>query len=837
LPEDGFRLDSDLRWSDLFIVQLGDSVATSFTTKHFVELGAICVLVEHPNAPTPSTSQGEVRESMSSSLNLGKKSVACDYASPEGLNTLRDLCKRADIVVRTPFDSDDVEDIWRSSKDELGDLIELVISPFGLTGPFRGYSGDSGTALAYGGVTYTSGDPDREPLTPPNEFAEFMAGAHGVVALLAALTRRARFGGGDFIDLSVLDSVVMGDEYNFSIVEANDLVRKRYYSRQLLDYPSDVFKCKDGYVALTGADFARLALLIERPDLEDSQFRSPHFRTQNWQELAALIEPFFEGRTVDTIVESAQSLRIPLAPVLFVSEMEDHPHLKARQAIVSKDHGARRALMVAPALQVREATIPDDPAPIPGEHDSKFLHQLVNDTTGASDIPADRQETSSLNGDLPLAGLRVVDFTHVWAGPACTRILSDLGADVIKIESPNWFDRVRHVRVMKNDVSGDYWNRSSYFHIRNAGKRAIAVDMNTEEGVDVLRKLVLQADVVAENFTPRVLRGVGLDYDSVVGQNPGLVMISMSAFGSTGPFANYLAFGMAMEAASGLSEANGYPEGPPRKSGTSILDPYVGVLGAGAIMAALISRQQTGKGQHIDFSQQLAGMSVASHGLYEYSLSGKTPVRRGNRSDRFAPQGCYPCRGDDNWIYISVKDDDGWKTLCGELDGSKLLSDPNFTTVAGRLENHDKLDTELSKLTKVHDKFDLMSRLQRLGVVAAALLDGEEVLADAHLAERGIFEQLVVGGYPASAQRYVPARFDSFTPRPATPAPTLGEHNNEVLGNVCGLSDEEIAALSESGVIGQTPVMAFDQERTARIVGIPIDQYMAQGSVRRRRGD
>ncbi len=434
----------------------------------------------------------------------------------------------------------------------------------------------------------------------------------------------------------------------------------------------------------------------------------------------------------------------------------------------------------------------------------------------------------------PLEGLRVLDFSHIWAGPICARILGDLGADIIKIEGPGRYDSMRNLFLMDNDTDDDYWNRSGFFQNRNQNKRGIAIDLTTDAGRKLVRGMMPHTDVVIENFTPRVMPAFGLGYDQLAELNPGIVMISMSGYGSTGPYSRFGAIGLSLDGSTGLSASNGHPGDRPEKSGSAFLDPFAGISSAAAVMAALLERERTGHGQFIDLSQHEGGINFVGGYVVEYGRSGHEPKRRGSRSDRHAPQGIYPCNGDEQWIYLSVRDEPGWHVLCEELGLDTLTVEPDFDSAAGRLKRHDDIDARLAERTRLREKHELMVALQRRGVIAAALLDGAEVLNDPHLAARNTFESINVGTPPRPypSQRALPARFDTFEPRPAGPAPRLGEHNREVLGELLNLDESELSRLETEGVIGTEPRFAIPVEQQRDIIRYPLSMWVGLGSVR-----
>lgn len=436
-----------------------------------------------------------------------------------------------------------------------------------------------------------------------------------------------------------------------------------------------------------------------------------------------------------------------------------------------------------------------------------------------------------MTSGLPLSGVRVLDLTLVYAGPTCTRILSDLGADVIKIESPARMDVTRNFIIGDNKTEDDYWNRAGYFLYRNGGKRSLSLDLNDAEAVEVFKKLAAEADIVAESFTPRVMAKFGLDYQSLRAIKEDIIMVSLSGYGKDGPWSEYGAYGMGLEPASGISSITGYPGGDPLRTGISFTDPYSGVVGAGAVLSALAYRRRTGKGQHIDLSEQEAAVPVAAYALLEQVMNGRTPERIGNRSRWFAPQGCYPCSGEDNWLVLTIRDDEEWAALCNATGHPEWAEDPRFDTVLGRFEHHDEIDELISGWTRDRDQREATRALQDAGVIAAPVLNPKQVLLDPHLKERSYFESVDTGNHGVRpVPRQIGARFSAFETDSRRPAPKLGEHNREVLQGMLGLSDNEIGALEERKVISPEPVTEVPLDLMRMFVQVPTTTYLNMGA-------
>jgi crotonobetainyl-CoA:carnitine CoA-transferase CaiB-like acyl-CoA transferase len=437
----------------------------------------------------------------------------------------------------------------------------------------------------------------------------------------------------------------------------------------------------------------------------------------------------------------------------------------------------------------------------------------------------------------PLDGIRVVDLTHVFAGPTCSRILADLGADVIRFESPNRMDVTRNLILTDNDGQDQPWHRASYFCIRNANKREMVIDLAKPEGIAIVKQLIATADVVSESFTPRVMGQFGLAYIDLVKIKPDVIMISLSGYGQDGPMRDYGAYGMGLEPASGISSITGYAGGPPIRSGLSFTDPYSGFVGAGAVLTALHYRRRTGKGQYIDLSEQEAAIPVMGAALLEYQMTGRVSARKGNRSDAGAPQGCYRCAGEDRWAVISCTSDDEFAQLARAMGHEEWLGDDRFSTVLARHTHHDALGEAITAWTSQRDSYDVMHTLQAAGVKAAAVLDGRDALLDPHLRARQQFELI---DQPKLGKRLLPkhtaARFGRFDTSVRRPAPLFGEHNDEILEEL-GYSESAISELRENKVIGESPNIPVPAQLLSMALKLPYDRYIEHGILLRNDAD
>ncbi len=398
-----------------------------------------------------------------------------------------------------------------------------------------------------------------------------------------------------------------------------------------------------------------------------------------------------------------------------------------------------------------------------------------------------------------LAGIRVIDFGWVWAGGIPGQILADLGAEVIKVESRKRLDYMRQGRPLRG-IEPDP-EQNPWFHALNRNKFSVTINLSQPAGVALARRLILTADVVIENFTPGFMSRIGLDYPSLLAQKPGLVMLSMSGMGQTGPLAGIRSYATIIAALSGMDSLVGY-------AGERVLgmqQPYAdangGLHAAFAILVALWHRRRTGRGQFIDLAQLEAAVAVMGEALMETAMSGRIPATQGNDYPGFAPHGHYPCRDEDTWVAIAVRSDEEWQALCVALGAGPLAADQRFRGGADRWRHRRDLDRALGEWTRRFSPYEATVRLGRAGVAAAPLLGPVELLADPHFRARGSFvevEHPVLGKEVIYGAAWTMSRTPPGVERPA---PLLGEHNDQVFGRLLGLAPEEIRRLAEEDVI------------------------------------
>ena len=435
-----------------------------------------------------------------------------------------------------------------------------------------------------------------------------------------------------------------------------------------------------------------------------------------------------------------------------------------------------------------------------------------------------------------LSGVRVVEFGYAWAGPLVGRTLGDLGADVIKLEQDvsrgghlpddpalraaldDW-RRGEAVEPMlrasvfpEGEPEPEPWNRAGIFNKHNRNKRGLCADLKSASGKTIWRRLVEHSDVIVDNFSPRGVKNLGIDYDTVREWNPGIISVSCTGYGHTGPFRQRVSYGPVLEAHSGAASATGYVEGGPMKMGHAFPDPIGGLHGAFAVLAALWERDATGQGCFVDLSQLQTYTAVAGDLVLETSAQGQAPAR-GNRSRSCAPQGVYRCRDEspdaresmDMWIAITIEDDDSWERFA-TLVGDTRLRDERYRDTSGRFEYHDEIDALINEWTRSQDRFELTERLQAADIAALPAMTNGDLMQSQQLRDRGFiveWDQPGVGVYEYGG---FPIHFSDWGPAEMHPAPHLGGDNRKICEELGFTSDEIDEFVAAGTLVDQPPL-------------------------------
>jgi crotonobetainyl-CoA:carnitine CoA-transferase CaiB-like acyl-CoA transferase len=408
---------------------------------------------------------------------------------------------------------------------------------------------------------------------------------------------------------------------------------------------------------------------------------------------------------------------------------------------------------------------------------------------------------------LPLDDIRILDLTMAWAGPYGTRLLADMGAEVIKIEAAGNWDVLRALNGQRPDVER-VWDKSGYFNAINRNKYGISLDLAKPKGRDLFLRLVAMSDVVIDNFRAEVMDNLSLSYEGLSQVNDEIIVVTMPGHGRSGPERDFVTYGTTIEALSGLQHLSGYEGGPPQKTGVAYPDPLAGIAAASAVALALWDRRRTGHGQFIDLAQRENMVSVIGEFLVAFSLNGRDPPRRGNRHTSMAPHGCYPCTGEDEWVTTACENDSQFGALCAVIGRPELAEDERFADVVSRHRNHRAFDEIIAAWTRERTKADAADALQSAGVPASPVLSVPEVFDDEHLRARGFFEVVthaVAGTWEIDGPHW---RMSESPAHIRLPAPAFAEHNGYVFRELLGLSEADVGQLEADGVIATEPSRA-----------------------------
>ena len=792
---------------NLTVIEASEGVAGAFCGRMLAAFGADVVKIERPPAGD-WTRMAEprlpgVRESDASTLhlhlNMGKRSALLDWRTEQGTESLKKLIRTADVLLED-WDTATL-DLMGLSKDARPlnpTLIDLSLTPFGTSGPYSDWAATPLVSLALGGFLYLSGDEDREPLAIPGRQPEYLAGLQGYGGLMMALLERQRTGRGKRVSVSEIETLAALHQFTTVMYTYGGVVRSRHGARwenkgNYGRYPITILPCKDGYVSYavsTEGQWDLLFPMLGQPELlEDPRFITFVERREHADDIDAILIDWMKDKTRKEVFEfAAGDWSEPASPLLYLSETLVDEQLKRRQFFVEVDH-PDAGLLTYPTVPFRmSATQPEfRPAPGLGEHTRQALTPSPSRERAGVRVNAHPSQPIRGQGESsPLSDIRILDLTRVWAGPLATRILGDFGAEVIKISDPR----------VPIDRAGGTNNKL------NRNKPNLALRLDHDSGRDTFLELVKTADVVVENFRPRVMNNFDLTYADLRKIRPDIVMCSMPGYGTTGKYANYPAFGPSVEAMTGIPSMMGYEGGPPRTSALAFPDPVSALNSVAAIMTALNHRRRTGQGQFIDLALIEGPICQIGEFIAAHSRTGIQPPRVGNKHPEHAPYGVYPAHGEDEWIAICVTSDAQWSELCRLMGRPELADSPQFPDSSARRLNSERLDDIVSEWTCGRDAAELASALQSVGIAAGRASKNFQLLADPHLNERGFFveiEEPDVGPkiYPGQA-----IRMDGMDRASWIPSARLGEHTQEILNELLGMSDARLSQLAQDETVG-----------------------------------
>ncbi|HLZ82579.1 MAG TPA: CoA transferase [Caulobacteraceae bacterium] len=808
------------------------------------KLGADVIQVEPPGGSTarrvaPFDAAG--RSLYWSAYAAGKRGVTVDPGTPEGIARLRALISDADVLIDSaePGRMAALGLDHAALRDAFPRLICVSVTPFGSEGPKRDWAASELTLWAAGGPLFPHRDAEGPPLRISAPQAWLHGGADAAAGALVALLARRRTGRGQHVDISVQQSVTPA---TLSFIAAAAIGHDGYnlFPRPIrppcepgaepaLRGPK--WRVADGLVELTlgGGPFGPRSNLLFAWMGEEGALPA-RFEGWDWTTTPLWLAPedpvvlkiaaardavaaFVATRSKAGLEREAVARGLLLAPVNTMADLLASAHLKARDYFVTLDEGgAQRTLPGVFARGPEEMFAGPRPAPRLGEHTDEVFGALrppsrpsavltpAGGERPASPPPQGEGDPDGVEGaatPCPFEDLKVLDLAWVVAGPALGRTLADFGATVVRVESSV---RIETARLMGPYPGGQPDpQRCALYDTYNAGKLGVTLDLGHPDGRAVVRDLARWADVVVESFVPGQLERWGLSPESLRATNPGLIVVSTSLMGQTGPssaLSGYGNIGAAMAGFQSIVGREGQTPIGPYGPYTDFVGPRYGLV---SLLAALDRRQLTGEGCWLDVSQAEAGIQFLSPQVADAAATGRIAAPLGNRDPQFAPHGVFACAGEDRWIAIVARDDTEWARLAALIGGESM--DGAYATLAGRKAAEDQLEALVQAWTRARDVAEAERALQALRIAAHRAADSADVVADPQLAYRGHFVRMP---HPLGGECVIEAsrlRLSETPPGCARAAPHFGRDTHTVLTDILGYADDRVAALRAAGAL------------------------------------
>ena len=785
------------------------------------DLGAEVIKLEPPDG-CPTRDKGAIAGAHFDAYNGNKRSLELSGDRTTDRQLVLDLVATSDLV----FDSGPPGRLASMGIDD-GDLaaanpsiVSVVVTPFGLEGPRADQPATELTIGALGGSVRLQGTPERAPVKISVPQVWRHTGAEAAVAAMVAHRRMTTTGQPQFVDVSAQSAMTwtMLNAMEAKGIQGRDFERTGSELHLSIKVQLRV-EAADGYVVCvpTGRTVRFLLPWLLEDGIVDQSWADIDWDTFDhraisgeqveltFEEVAQSVYDLCRRYTKTELFLRGLGYGATLAPLNTLSDLLAFDHLEARtfwttDAEAAATNGdAKHADRRPGAYYRRDGERPAvTRGPLALDRDGPAIRAELE--TNQAEAPSTRPETSDeapAAGEseaLPFAGLNVVDFSWIGVGPITAKTLADHGATVVRIESENRIDGLRLQPPFKDAEPGT--NRSNFFGTFNTSKMSLAIDLKTEAGRDVARQLIDWADVVIESFTPGAMDRLGFGYDDLTATNPSLIMVSTSLLGAGSPISSMAGYGYHAAALAGFQDVVGWPDLPPDGPWLAYTDTIGPRFIAPTLMAALDRRHRTGTGCHIEAAQLEIALQLLAPELATFQRTNEPLQRRGNRDPGMAPQGAYASQGDDQWLALSIVDDDAWQRFVSLLDRPAWATDPVNDTLAGRLENHDRLDAEIGAWTAGHDGPELEVLLTQHGIAAGVVLGSGQLLDDPQYAHRDFYQYLEhdeVGVVPYAGHQY---RIQGYNHGPRSAGPCIGQHSFEVLSDILGLDADRIAEIA-----------------------------------------
>ena len=786
------------------VVELGGMPA-GYAAAYLGGLGADVVKVEppggDPNRFLPPFA-GDVVDGERSlpflNANLNKRSIVLDAADRGDAGVLRALIARSDILLEaTPPGHLAEAGLGQEVLDALNPgLVTVSLTPFGQRGPYAAYRGGDAVVAAMSGFMTNQGDDTRAPVVPPCQITYQLAAVQAAYLALAGLRHRRRTGNGQRIDLSMQEALTYANMQSITRYSQRSEVVKRP-GREGGAF--NVYRCKDRRHIFLAVYFAAHWHALTRdwmnePVLSGPEWDSSQYRIDNVDVIQMIVGDFVAGFDAAEFIAQCQERGIACTPVNSLADLTRDPHMRDRGWFATVEHPIVGTYETPgpPVVLSRTPYRIARPAPLLDQHRDELLAEI--DPPLALPAASEREMAGGppVASDAPmLDGLRVADVTRVFVGPIGTQLLGFYGAQVIKVESADLPANRDPDRAIYPDM--------------NRNKLSATIDLRSEGGKELFKRLVSISDLVVDNFSAGVMDRLGLGYEPLSKVNPGIVQVGMPGMGSTGPSRGWVTYGNSIQAYTGLLHLWGHPDSPMEAHAKGTTPDYVGAvfLALGA-MAAIEYRDRTGEGQRLEVGMLDAQAAMLGPAMLDYTVNGRSwepigycePLAEG-----FAPYGCYPCRNDDTWIVISCQGDADWQALVRAMREPPWAAAARFAGHAGRREHRDELDGRIAEWSVALTPHQALRVLQAQGVPAGMVMNSEHLYMDPHLRERGHLVEIDEPPWGRLTHQGIPAIPSRSAASASGPPPWMGADNERVFGEILGMSPEEIAEAEADGAI------------------------------------
>jgi crotonobetainyl-CoA:carnitine CoA-transferase CaiB-like acyl-CoA transferase len=758
-------------------------------------------------------------------FNANKKSVALDITTPEGKELFLKLVKTTDAVLES-YPPGYLDKLGLGYKDLSAvnpGIVLTSITGFGQEGPYKDYKDPDIVVRALGGMVYTVGYDDRPPLTTSYIHTHSLGAMNGAAGTMIALAQRAHTGRGQHVDaitqqaLDIVCSAEIEGPYAFfgEIPTRHGRARASVTLKDgSIFYNTLLWPCKDGYVALnlllnpTAAKNNRSMMEYLKKDGIDIGFLEgwewekkswEHMTRPQAEKLMDSLGKFFMNHTKDELLKLAVENRFQLGPCNNSEDVLKHPQLEARKFWKEIDYpGIGRLKYPGGAVMTTQGYIgPRQRAPHIGEHNDEILKNL--DSKIKSIEKPEKVDTKK-----PFEGVKLIQLCWAGVGVYTCNYLSHYGATTIRVETSTRPDPVRlFAPFAPTNKPGEPvgLERSAFFSITHtAPELCISLDFKHPEALEIFRKLVAWADVVAEGFPAGVMDRLGLDYEGLKKINPQIIMFRTCGYGHTGPMADQPGFGSILTAVTMMDNIVGWPDRSPVPPSTYYTDQLSPVYGSLAIMAALDYKRRTGKGQYIDHSQIEAGLNYVTPLILDYQVNRREFQPRGNKGEYNAPHGIYRCKGDDRWVAIAVESDAEWRSFVRTIGNPEWALNKKYGKAADRVKYSDELDKRVEAWTVNYPPEDVEEMLQQAGVGAGVVANARDIDEDPQMNYYNFYRELD-HPFVGRLRYYHPAPIKLSAAEAAVQRPVLlGEHTDRICTEILGMSQDEVDRLRAKGV-------------------------------------